>query len=469
MAALVLGPFVILGLFAAGFQPNPPPLKTLLVLPAGSGLEAQVAEFQEAVGHQVDVVGTTPDEGEARSRLVEGEVDIVVITPTDAAQTIRDDESATILVWHNQLDPFEQAYITVSAQTAVNELNRTVLSQLAEAAQARAGDYADALPTAKESVGAMAEALRTGDEAEVRRAQEQAADSLAQVESQLSFSSDFLDSVDRSLGSDSNSLSRALAAKRGEIVELDPDRASAEQVEALESELAELEAAVEEFRAVSPDVLVQPFISETRALQGDQIPLTTYYSPAVVIVLLQHVVLTFAALSVVNERSTGATELFRVGPTNTAEFLVGKFAGYALLGLIVSVLLTLGVVFVFGTPMLGSWAWLAVVVALTIAASLGLGFVIAAAANTDAQAVQLAMLALLFTIFFSGLVVSLSRLADGVRQVAYLAPATAGTAALQDVMFRGRPPGTIPITVLVIYAVATLALAYWWLRRRRVA
>lgn len=161
--------------------------------------------------------------------------------------------------------------------------------------------------------------------------------------------------------------------------------------------------------------------------------------------------------------------MFRVGPIRTGEFLAGKFLGYALLGIVVAALLMAGVVFLFGTPMLGSWAWLVLVLALTMAASLGLGFIIAAAANSDAQAVQFAMLALLFTIFFSGLVVSLSRLADGVRQVAYLAPATAGTAGLQDVMFRGQAPTSTTLTILVGYAVVSLSLAYLWLRRRQVA
>ena len=127
------------------------------------------------------------------------------------------------------------------------------------------------------------------------------------------------------------------------------------------------------------------------------------------------------------------------------------------------------VVFVFGTPMAGSWLWVAAVLALTMAASLGLGFVIAAAANTDAQAVQLSMMALLFTIFFSGMVVSLSRLADGVRQIAYLAPATAGTSALQDVMFLGNEPNLLSLAVLGVYVVVSFGVAYAWLRRRRVA
>lgn len=470
MAALILGPFLILGLFAAGFQPNPPPMKTLLVLPEGSGLEGRVSEIQEAVGNEVDLTGTTSDEAEARRRLLDGEVELVVVAPPDAAEVIRGNEHATIMVLHDRLDPFDRAYITVSAQAAVDELNRAVLSEVADVAQDRAGEYGEALPAARRSAGEMAEALRSGDDAAARRAQSEAAESLGVVENQLATSSDFFDGVDRSLGGESDSLGERVVGTRSGIEEIDPaDPSAVEQAEAVEADLAELEEALGDFRAVSPEVLAQPFVAQTGTVEGNEIPLTTFYSPAVVVVLLQHVVLTFAALSVVNERSTGSTELFRVGPVRIGEFLAGKFLGYAFLGVVVAALLMAGVVLLFGTPMLGSWIWLAAVLLLTTAASLGLGFVIAAAANSDAQAVQFAMLALLFTIFFSGLVVSLSRLADGVRQVAYLAPATAGTGALQDVMFRGHAPSPFHLTVLSAYAVVSLGLAYLWLRRRRVA
>ncbi|HEX2155082.1 MAG TPA: ABC transporter permease [Acidimicrobiia bacterium] len=470
MTALVVGPFLILGLFAAGFEPDPPPPQALLVVPEGSEIQARAGEIQEALSDEIEIAGTTADEDEARRRLLDGDVDLVVVAPREAAETIRASEQATVMVLHNRLDPFDRAFITVSAGSAVDELNRVVLSEVAETAQAEAGDYGEALPSARRSVGLMADALRRGDETEARQAQSEAADSLATVEDQLGLSSDFLQGVDRALGAESDSLGGEVSTRRSEVEAIDAaDPAAAEQAEALEQDLAELENGLAEFRSISPDVLVQPFIADTELVQGTDIPLTTYYSPAVVVVLLQHVVLTFAALSVVSERSTGSTELFRVGPVRVGEFLAGKFLGYALLGIIVAGLLMALVVFVFGTPMFGSWVWASVILGLTMAASLGLGFIIAAAANTDAQAVQFSMLALLFTIFFSGLVVSLSRLVDGVRQVAYLAPATAGTEGLQDVMFRGAAPSGVDLAILLIYSIVSLVLAYVWLQRRQVA
>src|SRR5690606_24208030 len=290
------------------------------------------------------------------------------------------------------------------------------------------------------------------------------------AEQQLGLTADFFVGVDESSGSESDALGERVGTSRSDVEAIDSsDPAAADRAEEIEGELAELEAAIAEFRSVSPRVLVQPFIASTELASGVDIPLTTYYSPGVVAVLLQHVVLTFAALSVVTERSTGSTEMFRVGPVRVGEFLVGKFLGYAFFGVVIGAALIALVAYAFGTPMFGSWLWLALILALTMSASLGLGFVIAAAANTDAQAVQFSMLALLFTIFFSGMVVSLNRLADGVRQAAYLAPATSATEGLQDVMFRGEAPDPLTVGILAIYTIVSLVIAYLWLRRRQVA
>ncbi|MGH8911211.1 MAG: ABC transporter permease [Acidimicrobiia bacterium] len=469
MTALIVGPFVILGLFAAGFQPNPPALRTLVVTPAESALAADVQSLGD-LGGEMEVVDVITDEEAARARLLDGEVDLVVVAPADAAATIRGGEKATVMVLHDRLDPFDRAAIVISAQAAVEHLNRSILSEVTAAAQDRMGELAETVPVAREAASTLAEALRTGEEAAVTAARSDADEALASIEQQIEASSGFLDSVAVAAGDDSRSMSERVSAARSSIDDLDTTSSAAlEDVEAVEADLESLENAVTEFRALPPEVLVQPFVAETEAVAGTDVSITTYYSPAVVVVLLQHVVLTFAALSVVGERSLGTTELFRVGPVRTTELMVGKLIGYAVLGVLVGALLIAAIVFLFGTAMAGSWAWLAVVLILTMAASLGLGFVIAAAAGTDAQAVQYAMLALLFTIFFSGMIVSLARLAPGVRQVAFLAPATAGTSALHDVMFRGQAPRTYLLLILGGYALVTLLLARWWLGRQRIA
>ena len=280
--------------------------------------------------------------------LVADEVDLVVEAPADPAETIRNDEHATIAVYHTTLDPFDRAFINVAAQSAVDEVNRVVLAEVADTAQERSADYEEALPAARESMGHMADALRRGDETEARAAQADAIDSLTIVEQQLGLSSDVVEGLERTGGTESDSVGSQVGAERDEIEALDTtDPEAADRAEQIEAELAELETALTEFRSISPRVLVRPFIAAPELAQGTDIPLTTYYSPGVVAVLLQHVVLTFAALSVVSERSTGSTEMFRVGPVRLWEFVVGKFLGYALIGVVVGAVAggTMGAVF----------------------------------------------------------------------------------------------------------------------------
>jgi ABC-2 type transport system permease protein len=79
-------------------------------------------------------------------------------------------------------------------------------------------------------------------------------------------------------------------------------------------------------------------------------------------------------------------------------------------------------------------AW---VVALLSFASLGLGLLISTIADSERQAVQLSMLVLLASVFFSGFVLPLDQFVIPMRIAAYVLPVTHGIQLLQDVMLRG--------------------------------
>ena len=85
--------------------------------------------------------------------------------------------------------------------------------------------------------------------------------------------------------------------------------------------------------ALDPDVLVRPFAAETENVIVADLETVDYYTPAAVALLLQHLALTFAALSLVRDRSLGLFELLRAGPVSSFEILVGKTIAYMLVGL----------------------------------------------------------------------------------------------------------------------------------------
>ncbi len=91
-----------------------------------------------------------------------------------------------------------------------------------------------------------------------------------------------------------------------------------------------------------------------------------------------------------------------------------------------------------GVPMLGTVGLLAGVVALLVAASLGLGLLISIVSDSERQAVQLSLLVLLASVFFAGFAVPISEFTEPVRIAAYAIPATNGIVLMQDVMLRGE-------------------------------
>lgn len=191
---------------------------------------------------------------------------------------------------------------------------------------------------------------------------------------------------------------------------------------------------------IPPEVLVSPFKNETKNIAPTSPGYVEYFGPGVLALLVQHIAVTFTALALVRERLRGAIEVFRVSPVSPREIIFGKYVSYFLQTAALAVVLAVAMRLALGVPLIGSiWA-LAGILALLIAASLGLGFLISAVSNTETQAVQLSLLILVASVFFSGFLVGVQNLLPAVRVVSYLLPVTYGIQSLQLVMLRGELP-----------------------------
>ncbi len=467
LVTLVLGPFLILFLFGVGFNPDPPVLRTVVVAPADSGIAERSEQLAAALGPQAELVGTLTDVEEAREMMARGEANMAVVIPPDVVETVRGGEQAVITILHDQIDPFESSVVELFAQGAVDQVNREVLQELVTEGQSRAGEIEEPLPSARQAVDAMADALTANDEAAFEESRANLTASLDQLARQVSTSQAVVDAVGEQGGvSTSESSLEATLANRDRLGEAGDNAERAEVLRALEADLDRLEADIETFQAIEPAVLVSPFRGESASYQGTEVDFTHYYIPGVVSLLVQHLALTFAALSLVRERTLGSVELFRVSPLSGAESLVGKYLANVVIGMLVGAALTASAVFAFGFQPLGPWWAYGVAVLLVVLASQGLGFILSALAQTESQAVQYAMITLLVSIFFSGFFISTARLLPSVQVVSYLIPATYGIKALQDISFWGRLPSIEIIGGAVLYSLILGALALVFMRRR---
>lgn len=230
--------------------------------------------------------------------------------------------------------------------------------------------------------------------------------------------------------------------------------------------LSGLDANLSELNSVSSSVLVSPFSSDYYGLSKVQYTPVGFLTPAVIVLLLQHLAVTISALSIVREQRSGIMELFKVSPLTTMETLISKYLSYLVFSALVAAVLSALVIWGINVPVLGSWVNYVLVLFILLFTSLGAGFAISLISETEIQAVQYSMLLLLASIFFSGFFLDLRLLWDPMKVLAWSLPATYGIRMMQDVMLRGY---AIPLLVcegIAAIGVVLFLLNYFLLRKR---
>jgi ABC-2 type transport system permease protein len=364
IVSLVLGPFLIMGLFGVGYNGVKRPLDTVVVAPPSSGLPADAASYQELAGGGLHILEVTPDRAAADRRLADGSADVLIVAPDDPEARFRAGEQSVIEVVIDAVDPVAVNYAGFLASNLASAVNREIIRRAATEGQG----YAVA-------------------------AGEPGAD------------------------------------------------------------------------AIPPDVIAAPTRAEVDNTAPSEPGVVAYFGPAVLALILQHLAVTLIALSLVRERTSGVIELFRVGPVSTTEVLVGKLLAYGLVGGAIAATTVTLLVVGFHVPLLGNVATVALVVGLLLAASLGLGLLIASVSDSERQTVQLSLLILLASVFFSGFVLAIDEFTEPVRAVAYLLPVTHGIRLLQDLMLRGATTNGWQVLALGVIAAVTLVGAWVALRR----
>jgi len=216
---------------------------------------------------------------------------------------------------------------------------------------------------------------------------------------------------------------------------------------------------------VPPEVVAAPTTPVVVNLAPVQPSIVGFYGVAALALVLQHLAVTLIALSIVRERASGAIDRFRSSPMRATELVIGKVVAFGLLGAAIAAISVWLLVSLLGVPMLGSPAVIALVIGLVLVASLGLGLLISVVSDSERQAVQLALLTLLASMFFSGFVLHIEEFQPAVQVGAYLLPVTHGISLLQGEFLSGAIGQPWELGALVGIA-GFLLLVSWALLRR---
>jgi len=478
LITLILGPFLILLIFGIGYRNKAQALRTLFVVQDGSPLKDKIEEYAKTLGPQLIYMGVTTDESAALQRLRDGEVDVVAVTPPDAYQTIQNSSQAVFTLYHHEIDPFQVDYVQYFGQVYIDEVNRRVLLTITQQEQQNASSLESDLERARKDVEAMRQAIQQGNQIVARQNQRDLVHSLDNVNLAVGASLALLSGVEQNLGSSNGEATAALKSLsdlRNEVNSMENLSSGSQvgnqqeqQLADVQDKLSTLENQLQQFTSVDPNVIVRPFRSEAKSIATIQPSAVDYFVPAVIALLLQHLTVTLAALSIVRERTIGTMELFRVSPLSAGEALFGKYLSYMIFGILLVAVLTALIILGLKMPMLGSYGDYTLVIVVLLFASLGFGFFISMVSQTDTQAVQYTMIMLLASVFFSGFMMNLDMIWKPVRVLSWSLPTTYGIITLRNIMLRGDHPDLMLIGGLFLIGLGFL-IANWLLLRRLIS
>jgi ABC-2 type transport system permease protein len=477
---LVLGPFLILLLFGIGYKNEARTLRTLVVMNQNDPAQQQFVDQVMNFGLNLVSEGTTNDREAALRELHNGQVDLVAVIPDNATQTIQNNQQAVVEFYHNEIDPYQVSYVEYISSAYVEEVNRMVVRGFAEQGQENAGTLEQKIADARQRIQTTREALQAGNALAAQGEQQQLGNDLDAISLLVGGSMSILSGID---GQDSGTPSSAspedqaildtlskLQQSRQDVSNVQENQTSYDEylqkLDQMDSDMNDLETQLKDFQSITPDVLVKPFRSQTQGTQGNKLRPADFFAPAAVVLLLQHLAVTFAAMAIVREQRSGTMELFRISPLGALETLLGKYLSYLIFGAIVGGVITATVIFFMKVPMLGSWANYALVLLVLLFTAMGVGFMISLFAKTEMQAVQYSMFVLLGSVFFSGFFLDLRYLWTPVQTVSWMLPATYAIRLLQSVMLRGYPIDATLFYLLLAIGIVLFVFTMLLLRRR---
>jgi len=131
------------------------------------------------------------------------------------------------------------------------------------------------------------------------------------------------------------------------------------------------------------------------------------------------------------------------------------------------VVITVVGILLFNVPFRGSLLMFGAFALVYLFAVLGLGVLISTVSQSQAEAIQLAIMVLLPQVMLSGMIFPLSSMAAGVRWIGYLLPLTYFVMGMRGVFLKASSAGALAFPLLLLTLMAIVIFAGAVLRFRR--
>jgi len=183
-----------------------------------------------------------------------------------------------------------------------------------------------------------------------------------------------------------------------------------------------------------------------------------FFLPGLTAILLLNVTTFLTAFAIVREKERGTLEQLFVTPVRPFGLLLGKLLPYFGIGFFELCNILFFMRFVFRVPIHGNVFLLAFLSLPYIFVSLSLGMLISSKANTQGQAMQLAFLTILPSIFFSGYIFPRETMPLFFHAISYLVPASYFINITRGIILRGAGFQHLWTEALALFCIGSLLL-----------
>jgi drug efflux transport system permease protein len=223
-----------------------------------------------------------------------------------------------------------------------------------------------------------------------------------------------------------------------------------------------LETLLRETGRHAPPVDLRPQMLYNPAMRAPN-----FFVPGVIGVVLQIGTVVATAMALVRERERGTLENLLVSPLSRSGLMLGKLVPYLCIGMAMAITLFLIMRYLFSVPITGSVIGMLFATLVYVFALLSLGLLVGTKATNQMQALQMSMVFMLPSVFFSGFIFPRETMPWIFYALGALFPTTYFISLMRAIILRGAVFVEYWPDLLILIAMSILLFILCALRFRR--
>jgi ABC-type multidrug transport system permease subunit len=192
-----------------------------------------------------------------------------------------------------------------------------------------------------------------------------------------------------------------------------------------------------------------------------------FFVPGVIGVVLQIGTVVATAMALVRERERGTLEQLLVSPLSRAGLMLGKLVPYLCIGMAMAIILFIIMRFLFNVPIAGSVIAMLFSTLVYVFALLSLGLLVGTKAENQMQALQMSMVFMLPSVFFSGFIFPRETMPWIFYALGALFPTTYFISLMRAIILRGATLFEYWPHLIILIAMSVLLFGFCALRFRK--